>query len=188
MSYDLHLIPARAGTPPLSAARALIEQDEGEINPGPAVPEKEARKARLADALKRANPQLVAFEFGYSTIAAQEGISEAEARQRYRHIELNGPEDGSGVQITLTDDTVHVAVPYRHQPPAAAAVFEEVWQYLAVLDRQGRFAVYDPQLDRILTLVTDRPAVLECYVSVMARMAQEAAPTEKRTRPWWRFW
>jgi len=54
MSYDLHLIPARAGTAPLSAARALLEQDEDEINPGPAVPEKEARKARLADALRQA--------------------------------------------------------------------------------------------------------------------------------------
>jgi hypothetical protein len=188
MSYDLHLIPARAGTAPLSAARALLEQDEGEINPGPAVPEKEARKARLTDALRRTDPQLVAFEFGYSTIAAREGISEAEARQRYRHIELNGPEDGSGVQITLTDDSVHVAVPYWHQPPSAATVLDEVWQYLAVLERDGGFVIYDPQLDRLLTLATDRPAVLACYVGVMARMAPDATSTEKRPRPWWRFW
>ena len=76
----------------------------------------------------------------------------------------------NGIQIVLGDDGVDVAVPYWHQPPEAAAVFDEIWGYLQALERDGGFAVYDPQLDRILNLAADRPAVLDCYARVMAEI------------------
>jgi hypothetical protein len=41
-----------------------------------------------------------------------EGITEDEARVRFRHIELNGADDGNGIQITLSDDTADITVPY----------------------------------------------------------------------------
>ena len=188
MSYDLHLLPKRSGVDLLTAARARLEREGEELNPGPPVPEKEARKARLAEALMQLSPQLAAFEFGYSSIAAQQHITEAEARTRYRHIELNGPEDGNGIQISLSDDTVDITIPYWHQPAAAASVFDDVWRHLALLERDGGFAVYDPQLDRILNLAVDRPAVLECYGGVIAQTAKIGAHTRRPAKPWWRFW
>ena len=188
MSYDLHLIPKRRDVDILSAARALLDREEHELNPGPPVPEKEARKARLAGALMKASPQLSVFEFSYSSIAARQHITEEEARTRYRHIELNGPEDGRGIQITLSDDTAEITIPYWHQPAAAAAVFDDVWRHLALLERDGGFAVYDPQLDRILNLAVDRPAVLECYGSIVAQTAKMGVQTGRPARPWWRFW
>jgi hypothetical protein len=188
MSYDLHLLAKRPGTDLLSAARALLAREEEEVDAGPPVPEKEARKARLAEALAKLDPHLAAFEFGYAAIAAQRGITEDEARARYRHIELNGAEDGNGIQITLRDETVEVTVPYWHRPAVAASVFAEVWRYLQLLERDGGFAVYDPQLDRVLDLAVDRPAVLECYGGVVARMPQLAAQARRPARPWWKFW
>ena len=136
----------------------------------------------------KSSPRLSVFEFGYSSIAAQQHITEGEARTRYRHIELNGPEGGNGIQITLRDDTVDIAVPYWHQPAAAASVFDDVWRHLALLERDGGFAVYDPQLDRILNLAVDRPAVLQCYGGVMARTPRTGAHKGWPAKPWWRFW
>lgn len=193
MSYDLHLVPSRPGTDALNAARALLAQDEKEINPGLPVPDKEAKKQRLATALIEANPQLAVFEFGYAAIAAQKGLTEEDARMRYRHLELNGPEDGNGIQVTLYDDTIDIAVPYWHQPGAAESVFEEIWRYLELLERDGGFAIYDPQLDRMLNLAVDRLAVLERYGTVVAQMPQitahqTAAHIGPRSKPWWKFW
>jgi len=62
MSYDLHLLPKRSGVDLLTAARARLEREGEELNPGPPVPEEEARKARLAEALMQLSPQLSAFE------------------------------------------------------------------------------------------------------------------------------
>jgi hypothetical protein len=188
MSYDLHLVSKRTGVDPLSVARSLVAREEQELNPGPPVPEKEARKAQLAAALVRLSPQLSAFEFQFSSIAARQHITEDEARTRYRHIELNGPEGGNGIQIILSDDTVEIMIPYWHHTAAAVSVFDDVWRYLALLERDGGFAVYDPQLDRILHLAVDRQAALDCYAGVMAQMPKTGAHPGRRAKPWWRFW
>ncbi|HUM14892.1 MAG TPA: hypothetical protein VL086_04310 [Candidatus Nitrosotalea sp.] len=188
MSYDLHLVPRHPGVDPLSAARALLEQRAEGLNPGPPVPEKEARKARLAAALMKSSPPLSAFAFEYSAIAARQHITEEEARARYRHIELNGPENGNGIQITLSDDTAGVTIPYWHRPAAAASVFDDVWWHVALLERDGGFAVYGPQLDRILDLAIDGPAVLECYGGGVAQTAKIGAQTRMPAKRWWRFW
>src|SRR5262245_19436588 len=136
MSYDLHLVPTSVGVDVLASARALLEEDADEINPGPPVPDKEAKKHRLAAALLRDNPDLEPFQFGYTEIAAKYGISEDEARIRYRHIELNGPDDGNGIQITIYDDTADITVPYWHQPAQSVEVFNEIWGYLRILERE----------------------------------------------------
>lgn len=188
VSYDLHLVPRLPGVDLLSAARALLERREEGLDPGSPVPEKEARKARLADALMKSSPQLSVFAFDYRSIAARQNITEEEARARYRHIELNGPENGNGIQITLSDDTAEMTIPYWHPPTAAASVFDDVWRHLALLDRDGGFAVYDPQLDRILDLAIDRSAVLACYGGVVAQTAKIGAQTRRPAKPWWRFW
>src|SRR5262245_13936733 len=86
MSYDLHLVPNVAGRGALEYAREALKRDSDEINPGPVVPEKEAKKKRLATSLVRHNPQLQPFQFGYAEIAAKYGITDDEARVRFRHI------------------------------------------------------------------------------------------------------
>jgi len=189
MSYDIHLVLADSGDNRLESVRTLVERsDEAGINSGPGNPEKEARKQRLLGLLLRDNPDVQPFQFNYAVIAAQDGISEDEARIRYRHIELNGPDDGNGVQITLYDDTADITVPYWHQPPRASIVFEEMWRYLDILEREGGFAVYDPQLDRLLDLATDRPFVLKEYGKGVSLTSRIIADVEGRKKPWWRFW
>lgn len=188
MSYDFHLVPKASTGDPVARARALLEAQSEEINPGPLVPFKEAKKRQLAGALVQANPRLEPFAFGYEEIAAQYGITEDEARERYRHIELNGPEDGNGIQITISDDTADLTVPYWHQPEAATKVFDEIWTYLGILEREAGFCIYDPQLDKILDLAADRGAVLARYGRVVAQMPQIVAEPAQAKKPWWKFW
>jgi hypothetical protein len=188
MSYDLYLIPRSLGPDLVAVVRAKLQDEEDEVDPGPPVAEKEARKQRLARALTTSNPELTVFAVDHAALAAEQDITEDEARRRYRDIELNGAEDGNGIQIFLGDDRVDVTVPYWHHPPDAASVFDEIWGYLHILEREGGLAVYDPQLDRILNLAADRPATLDCYAGVMAQLAAENARAARPAKPWWKFW
>jgi hypothetical protein len=154
MSYELHLIHKGA----------RWEHPIGrELNPGPAVDSKEEEKRRLARALLRFNPALAIARFDYASLSVSQKIDEAEARRRYRHIELNS-EDYSGIQITLFDDTAELIFPYWHSGEQARNVLHEVWDYLYLLQTWGSFITYDPQLERTLHLETDFAAVL-AYVN-----------------------
>src|SRR5262249_49259754 len=133
MSYDLYLFLRVADEDQLNSAHSRLGVDDDVINPGPVDPDAEALKQRLMNVLTLENPQLQQFEFGYSEIAKANGITESEARIQFRHIELNGPDKGNGIQIVLYDDNVSVTIPYWHQPPAAPKVFDEVWRYLRVM-------------------------------------------------------
>src|SRR5438876_211965 len=118
MSYDFRLFMPTPDEDPLVTAR----RDSEEFSATPRDPKKEALKRRVADALIASNPRLTIFDFGYGEIAKIENISVEEARIRYRHLELNGPDDGSGIQITLFDDEASVTVPYRHEGATGAAI------------------------------------------------------------------
>jgi hypothetical protein len=189
MSYDLHLFRADSQSDSLLAAKASIELEETDLNPGPIDPAAEAAKAHLSAALEGSNPALEKFVFDYAQIAQLQKVTEAEARRQWRHIELNGPENGNGIQITLYDRTASVTVPYWHRGEAAQAAWSEIWSYLQVLHRHADFLTYDPQLDRVLDLDQDRPAVLASYlrgVDFTAKVAAEkATPSD---RPWWKVW
>jgi hypothetical protein len=191
MSYQIYLVQKK-GADALASARALSENASDEINPGPVVPEKEARKKRIADALLAVNSKLEPFNFDFAEIAEFHGISEEESRVRYRHVELDGPANGNGIQITLHDNSACVTVPYWHADNGAArAVFAEIWRYLRIFRRFG-CAAYDPQLDRILDLARDREAALATYVALtlhMPEIAREKISSEKQAKkPWWKFW
>ena len=188
MSYDFHLISRKAGSDLLVAAQSHLEAETDQINPGPPVPEKEARKRRLVQSLKQQNPSLEPFQFGFAEIAKKYRISEDEARVRYRHVELNGPEDGNGIQIVLYDDTASITFPFWHGAEAALGVVNEIWRYLEILEKEGSLATYDPQLEKILDLKTDMSIVLERYGKVVAKMPQMVAAATKATRPWWKLW
>jgi hypothetical protein len=157
MSYDFRLLPKSLGANLLALAHFDVDEDESNL--GERTAEAEERKARLSRALISANPSLSPFAFGFAEIAKTLGISEDEARVQYRHIELNGPENGNGIQITLFDEEASVTVPFWHQGNQAAAVIDEIWGYLNILEGVGDFAAFDPQLDKVLDLATDKQAV-----------------------------
>jgi len=99
VSYDLQLFEPPPGTDPLVAARAALDVDIESVNPGPVDSKREAWKEVLASALLAADPVLERFRFDYPEIAKLRGLSEEEARREFRHIELNAPENGNGLQI-----------------------------------------------------------------------------------------
>ena len=106
-------------------------------------------------------------------LAASQKIDEAEARRRYRHIELNS-DDYSGIQITLWDDAAELIFPYWHSGEQARTVLQQVWDHLEVLQTWGSFVTYDPQLDRMLNLATDFEPVLE-YLEAGSNSTYESA-------------
>ncbi len=189
MSYDLYLLRLADAADPLASARANLERLEDEdVDPGPPDLAAEERKQALADGLRARHPELQPFPFDYPGIARLQGISEEEARRRFRHIELNGPDDGNGIQIELFDDRATVTVPYWHHGPEADPVFAEIWEYLAVLESAGGYRTYDPQLDRILDLGQDLEPALQAYAHGLEVTYAEARKLVEPKRPWWRFW
>jgi hypothetical protein len=183
MSYDFHLVPQST----TSAQIEAVNQDD-EINPGPPVPEKEKQKKKLAYLLIESNPKLEIFPFEFSEIAKTYNWTEDEARIRFRHIELNGPDDSNGIQITLYDDKADVTIPYWHHPQAAKIVFDEVWLYLKIFAEQGGFSAYDPQLNRILDLTSDRDDVLKRYGQIVAKLPEIIKSGKHSNKPWFKFW
>ena len=200
MSYDLYLVRIPQGADPIAYIQHVQEQEEaeGQVNPGDPIPEKEAGKQAIARELIAVDSSLTIFPFDYAEIARFTETSESEARLRYRHLELNGPENGPGIQITLYDDTASVTLPYWHGAEAARQAWRKLWSYLHVLEREGGFNTYDPQLEQILDLSAGVERVLdlygygvECTQETAAgyasgRVVHSRAHTVKK--PWWRFW
>ena len=117
-------------------------------------------------------------------------ISDQEPRERYRHIELNGRDDGNGIQITLFDDHADVRVPYWHSGHAARQTFAEIWRNLGFFERGADYAAYDGQLDKIIDLTQDFDAVVARYERVITQLPKILASDQNATatKPWWKFW
>jgi hypothetical protein len=189
MSYDLHLFRCAKGADPEASARASYESGSEDVNPGPGDPRHEEHKKQISDALMKVNAALQPFVFDHSEIAQLEQIAVDEARRRWRHIELNGPEDGNGIQINLHDETASLTVPYWHRHESARTVWDEIWRYLRILERDGGFRTYDPQLDRVLDLDADVIPVREMYAQGVTFTDSVAGERNVSPRkPWWKFW
>src|SRR5262252_7021466 len=67
--------------------------------------------------------------------------------------------DGAGVQVSLFERELAVTVAYWHTGRAAQAVMELVWSYLAILEQETGWEIYDPQLGRSLDQARDLDAV-----------------------------
>jgi hypothetical protein len=183
MSYDLFLIPTSASEDP---EEYLERQEEvaGQLSP-----EAEARKRALADRLKvLSGPSLEEFAFDFAEIATHLKMSEAEARRDWRHIELNSPEGGPGIQIELQDSSASVALPYWHSGATAESTWAEVWRYLEVLQNEGGYSVFDPQLGRVLSLNSDRSVVMGKYSDGVQFTEQIVTKKSGQQKPWWKFW
>jgi hypothetical protein len=170
MSYDFRLFLPQPGIDPLATAQIEPDEESEDINPGPPVVAKESRKRAIADALMKADPVLEVFQFGFEEIAKFQNVSVEEAKLRWRHLELNGPEDGPGIQITLLDDGASLTIPYWHKDKKAKAVFAQIWEYLKVIQRVGGYQIYDPQMECIVNLGSDLEKATRCYSDVVKQV------------------
>ena len=168
MSYHFRLFKCKPNEDPLHTARA-----GSDFWSTPPNSQKEALKRRVADALIARDPQLHVFQFDYAAIAKAREISEEEAHNRLRHLQLNGPESGNGTQITLFDDEASVEVPFWHEGDKAADTFREIWLYLEIISREAGYLVYDPQIGHVIDLSAGFQDALACYAAM--RGTKEAA-------------
>ena len=146
--------------------------------------QKETVKRQLADALMARIPGLQRYQFPYHQIACFERISIEQARCRHRHLELNSPEGGHGIQIILRDDEASVTVPFWHETAKAVAAFREVWACLETICKQAGYLLFDAQLGRTVEVETDAETALACYIGTLCRLREEhsnSAPPDKST-------
>lgn len=189
MSYDFRLFPRRTGEDPLVTAQRDADEEDMEIFLPDA--EKEALKLKVASALMAFNPDLQPFQFEYDEITKMQGISIEEAKLKYRHIELNGPDKGNGIQIDIYDDEISLTVPFWHTAEKASTVFREIWGYLKIIQSESGYITYDLQLDSIVDLNVDFQRVLNVYEESYQSMMRQLPDTIKEMepkRPWWQFW
>ena len=188
MSYDFWLFEPIPDEDQLTTAIRLMEESEQELDARDPDPKAEVRKKALATAIIRQNPEIRPFSLQYDQIAEIQKITVEEARKKFRYIELNGPEDGNGIQVVLHDDSATIAVPYWHLGAQANAVFEEIWEYLRVIKDVAGYVAYDPQLDRILDLERDLKETLNAYLRIVREIKESPSVGFKSRKPWWKFW
>ena len=188
MSYDLTLFRVAEGEDVADVfLRRAQAADADDPNPGPGREEWEAEKRAWMRELQGCVPGFEAFAFDYAAIAQAGGISEAEARRRWRHIELS--DDATGLQVTLYDESADVTLPYWHEGEAAARAFEQMFRCAEVLAGAAGFAVFDPQLDQRVDAgsAADRGAALGRYLQAK-HAVERAIAMRGEKKAWWKFW
>jgi hypothetical protein len=171
MSYGLNLVRLPAGIDP-GVAYAQYQEEQARYYDaglsaadrlGPIDPAKEERKERMAAALIASDPDLKRFERNYARIAASKSISEPEARRRFRNVELN--DDRHSIQIELFDDEAGVSFSFTEKGEDCAAAVRALWGCLQVLEAEGGYRTYDPQMGRVLDLHSDFDAIRSGFCS-----------------------
>ncbi|NOT40914.1 MAG: hypothetical protein HOP13_10510 [Alphaproteobacteria bacterium] len=180
MSYDLRFFTPRPGVD----VHDIVGNEDGE---GPAQgkrnPVAEANKRKLADALIAHDARLELFKPDFAAIANLHKMRVDEAHERFRHLELNAT--ASGIQITLTDDSASLTIPYWHKGDDARRVLEQAWGLIEIVCRETNYEVFDGQLDRVID-VNAFDDVLRSYAGTTQRM--EALIGRAPKKPWWKFW
>jgi len=175
MSYDLDLFRPPAHGDALAAARSAYEPGDGWAPPVPDSGWRERMQAAAA--------AVTEADFSFEAEHVDRGTPE-------ERIELNGPEEGTGLQVLIFPAAAYVHLPSWHTGADADDAWAQAWTVLRVLERETGWRTYDPQLDRVLDLDADREAVLAEYGrGVAAAQAISAAPLiAAQQRPWWKFW
>jgi hypothetical protein len=164
MGYGLGLVKVPPGMDPEEAYRQYSEAEHnrlaegGEDVSGPIDPKKEEFKRHLAEALTARRPSLKLAHPDFQGLARQYSIDAAEARRRFRELELD--DEQYSVQVLLFDDTAAISLHYPG-PKKCREAIHIIWDCLEVLEREGGFAAYDAQVGKVLNLETDFPLVLE---------------------------
>lgn len=168
MSYDLHLFRPPPGAD-LRTAGKHSYQHEGD---GPATPESEARKRRLAAALAAHDPRL-------QVLPPDDGAAWPGAPP----LELHATE--GGIHVFLFGHTAAVELPYAR----GDAAWAQALGYVRVLEEAGGFRTWDPQKEDILDAVAEpAPDGSAMYQRGSAVVDEIARRGEKARRPWWKLW
>ena len=153
MSYDLYVLPVAPGEDPADA----LERLEG------AEPDSEAGKQidRIASAIQAKLPHLERFD--------GEGF-----------VELDAPEGSNPFQILISSNQVGAGVPYWDDDERAESTYRELLEALEIVREQTGWAIYDPQLDRVIG-ADDLPEILGTHAqgveAVRSIAAEDARPT-----------
>jgi hypothetical protein len=182
MSYDLLFVRVQ----PNETAEEVATRDRDDQPLGPADPEKDAVKQRMAAALLSLDKGLKRFVFEFAKVAKLRKISFEQARQEFRHVELN--DDKTGIQITLFDDEAAITVPYWHDSAVATAVFKRMTAQAAVITRESGLVAYDPQLGKAIDPVADFERMVATYGTMVATMTAHRQQHSRQGKPWWKFW
>jgi hypothetical protein len=171
MSYDLHLFRPPPGVD-LRAAGKHSFQHEGD---GPATPESEARKQRLAAALVAHDPRL-------HVLPPDDGWPRDSPIPP--PLELHAT-DGSGIHVVLFDRTAAVELPYAR----GETVWEQARGYLRVLEEAGGFRTWDPQTGDIVDTGAAPPSAPHAgYQRGSALAGEILRRADQPRRPWWKRW
>ncbi len=152
MSYDFAMF-AIDGDPTEKYLRLSEAGSVDDPNPGPVLPSCEVAKRKLADSLRIKQPLLEEFVFDHDGLAKSHQIDRAEAKSRWRHIELNV--ENVGLQITLFDNWATVTLAYWHNGDEARDALNLAWDCLKTINGELGYGVYDPQLGRVLDFDVD---------------------------------
>jgi hypothetical protein len=169
MSYDFHLFRVLPHSNPIDAykqafaKRQFNDAQDGRgwraerINLSKAVPTNE----RIVTALVCQLPSLTLYEHDYASLAELESICLREA-SHYKDLELT--DSNLGLQITLFDNTAAIAIPFWPlEEERARNALSAAWICLRVLESEGGFSTYDPQVGRVLNLDSDFEAIVQVY-------------------------
>src|SRR5215813_12582472 len=163
MSYDfilLHREPGQSWDEVLEANERLVL----EVADRPFSSFARGRAILIAEHLQAHDPQLERFTTEH-------------------HIELTRPDD-AGVQVSLFERELAVTVAYGHAGRAARAVMDLVWSYLAILEQETGWEIYDPQLGRRLDRARDLDAVSGGHADMSACLsARFSAHQAERDSP-----
>ncbi|MGQ0508745.1 MAG: hypothetical protein ACT4TC_25875 [Myxococcaceae bacterium] len=174
MTYDLYLFRPEPDVEPRAVIEGLLSAGDGLV-----------LRRMLASKDPRAQRQAQPREVKPPT----QSVPVAGDTLRRLHPLLEGVgqtlrDPRNGIEIELKQDYVAVTLPFSHTGPAARKVFENLGEYLGVLERDG-FETFDPQVDRVIHLPQDLDAVLRNYLGSADTIAEKTIPAKK---PWWKRW
>jgi hypothetical protein len=127
------------------------------------VERKERRKKWLKEELLGLPLGFECRQFDYRAIASCQGMSLENAVKLFRHVELNSVDQNEGIQIRIYDDEAVVTIPSWHNDASLRAVFADIWNCLLILEREGGFFTYDPQLEMCIDLAKGFERSMERY-------------------------
>lgn len=149
MSYDFLLLPRDPGQSwdQVMEANERLALEEGDRALSPAA---RTRLEQIADRLQAHDSQL-------------------ERLTTERYIELTRVDD-AGIQLSLFSGQLAVSVAYWHTGSAAQAMMQIVRSYLAIMEQETGWEVYDRQLGRSLDRGHDLVEVTGWYAELSARL------------------
>lgn len=179
MSYDLYMLDPEGGAEPYEQLERF-DEEERSTPPNPII---EARKRRIVDALRQADPKYEESLLDYEVIAEQEQISLEEAQARHRSIQLMAE---GGLEINLYDQHADFNFPYWESLDAGALT-ADIERAAAIIAAETGWKLYDPQLEKFIDPSTHAAEVRGMFDYGRGKLQEfVAAEDERASRPLWK--